>query len=99
MSSKDDEQSVLDALENQLQAEDPELMHCFSAFCRVAPAVKPVQGWGRTTPYTKAQRRRRRRANREAFAIVAQFALVIIAVVFVGLLMLGAAWLLAALSG
>jgi hypothetical protein len=99
MSSKDDEQSVLDALENQLRAEDPELMHCFSAFCRVTPAIKPVRGWKRTTPQTtKAQRGRRRLIKRQAYAIVVELVLVTIAVVFIALLMLGAEWLLAALS-
>jgi Protein of unknown function (DUF3040) len=99
MSLKDDEQRVLDAIENQLRTDDPQLMHCFSAFCRVTPSIKPVKGRERVAPHRrKAQRGRHRHTDRQAYAIVIELVLVIIAVVLVVLLMLGAVWMLAALS-
>jgi hypothetical protein len=42
MSSRDDERRVLDAIENQLQTEDPQLVGYFSAF----GSVTPVNGRG-----------------------------------------------------
>ena len=99
MSLQDDEQQVLDAIENQLRTYDPQLMHCFSAFCRVTPPIKPVKGRERPAPHRrKAQRGRRRRTGRQAYAIVIELVLVIMVIMAVGLLMLGAVWMLAALS-
>jgi hypothetical protein len=99
MNLQDDEQQILDAIENQLETEDPQLMHCFSAFCRVTPPTKPVKGGERVAPRRrKARHRRRRRKDRPAYAFVIELVLVIIAVVLVVLLILGAVWVLAALS-
>jgi hypothetical protein len=98
MSLRDDEQRILDAIENQLRTDEPQLMHCFSAFCRVTPPIKPVKGWQCAPHGRKAQRGRRRRTDRQAYAIMIEFALVVIAVVLVVLLMLGAVWMLAVLS-
>lgn len=99
MSLQDDEQQVLDAIENQLRTEDPQLMHCFSAFCRVTPPIKPSKGGKRAAPHRKhARRGRRRRTDRQAYAIVFELILVIMAVVLTALLMVGAVSLLAALS-
>jgi hypothetical protein len=47
MSPQDNEQLVLDAIESQLRAEDPDLIGCFSDFASIAPPVRPVNGWGR----------------------------------------------------
>ena len=44
MSSRDDEQPVLDAIEEQLRAENPELVGYFSAFGRMTPWIKAVKG-------------------------------------------------------
>jgi hypothetical protein len=99
VSLRDDEQRILDAIEDQLRSEDPQLMHCLSAFCRVTPSIKPVKGWELAAPHRiKAQPRRHWRTDRQAYAIVIEFVLVIIAVVLLVLLMLGAVWILAALS-
>jgi Protein of unknown function (DUF3040) len=44
MSSRDNERRVLDAIENQLRTEDPQLVGRFSAFRGVTPPIKPVSG-------------------------------------------------------
>ncbi len=99
MSLQDDEKRALDAIENQLRTEDPQLMDYFSALGGMAPPLKPVKGWERAAPYGKAARRgRHRRTDRPAYVIVIELLLVIIAVVFVVMLILGAVWMLAALS-
>ena len=58
-----------------------------------------MKGWGSTAPHRKEARRGRRgRTDRHAYAIVIEPVLVIIAVVLVVMLILGAVWMLAALS-
>lgn len=44
MSSRDNERRVLDAIENQLRTEDPQLVGRFSAFGSVRPPIRPVNG-------------------------------------------------------
>jgi hypothetical protein len=99
MSSPDDEQRVLEAIEYQLLSEDPQLWDCFSALGSLTPPIKPVNGWWRTVPHRKEARRGLRRCtDNQVFAIVIELVLVIIAVVLVVMLILGAVWMLAALS-
>ena len=101
MGSRDDEQRILDAIENQLQTEDPQLMdrfYRFSALAGVTPPVKPVNGRGWTAFYRKEARGRRRRTDRKAYAIVIELVLVIIAIVLVAMFLVGAVWVLIALS-
>jgi hypothetical protein len=99
MGSLDDEQRILDAIENQLQTEDPQLMDRFSALASGTPPVKPVNGGGCAAPYRKeAPRGRRRRTDRQAYAIVIELVLVIIAAVLVAMFLVGVVWVLIALS-
>jgi hypothetical protein len=42
MSSQDDERLILDAIENQLRTEDPQLVGRFSAFGSLTPPTEPV---------------------------------------------------------
>jgi hypothetical protein len=46
MSSRDNERLILDAIENQLRTEDPQLVGSFSAFGSVTPPIEPVSGLG-----------------------------------------------------
>jgi Protein of unknown function (DUF3040) len=99
MGSLDDEQRILDAIENQLQTEDPQLMDRFSALASVTPPVKPENDRGWAAPYRKeAPRGRRRRTDKRAYAIVIELVLVIIAFVLVAMFLVGAVWVLSALS-
>jgi hypothetical protein len=99
MGSRDDEQRILDAIENQFQTEDPQLMDRFSALASVTPPVKPENGRRWAAPYTKeALRGRLRRTDQQAYAIVIELVLVIIAVVLVAMFLVGAVWVLIALS-
>ena len=87
MNARDHQQVVLDAIENQLQTEDPELIADFMAFNSIAPPIKPLAGWDRAAP-----RRKRRRANpkRSEFAIE----LIAVACALVAVLAGAAAWLM-----
>ncbi len=99
MSLQDDEQWALDAIEYQLLSEDPQLWDCFSALGGLTPPKKPLNGWWRTAPDRKQARRgRRRSAGNQVFRIAIELVLVVIAVVLVVMLILGAVWMLAALS-
>jgi Protein of unknown function (DUF3040) len=44
MSSRDNEQRVLDAIENRLRTEDPQLIGCFWAFGSIAPRAAQANG-------------------------------------------------------
>jgi hypothetical protein len=48
MSSRDDEQPILDAIEDQLRTENPELVGYFSAFGGMTPWIKAVDGRDQT---------------------------------------------------
>jgi hypothetical protein len=100
MSSRDNERRVLDAIENQLRTEDPQLVGRFSAFGSVTPPVKPA--------YDRDGTARRRRA---AFAAgngtrtgkympaVLEFVFVIVASTLVAVLIAATVWwVLTALS-
>jgi hypothetical protein len=100
MSSRDDERRVLDAIENQLRTEDPQLVGRFSAFGRVAPPITPVNG-------RDAAARHRKVASAEGngtgvnkyMPAVLELVLAIIASTFVAVLIaLAVWWMLTALS-
>jgi hypothetical protein len=98
MRSRDNDQRVLEAIENQLQAEDPRLVDNFSDFGSVTPWIKPVKGGDRTT----AGREKASlgwRANREVYDIVAQPILVIVASMLVVAFAVGVVWWMLTLLG
>jgi hypothetical protein len=66
MNARDHQQVVLNAIENQLRTEDPELIADFMAFNSIGPPIKPLPGWDRAV-----RRGKRRHANprRSQFAI------------------------------
>ena len=104
MGLPEDEQRVLDAIEYQLLADDPQLFDCFSALGSLSPPVKPLDGWwcsashGKKARHRKARRGLRQSTDNQVFRIVIELVLVIIAIVGVVMLILGAVWMLAALS-
>ena len=105
MGLPDDEQRVLDAIEYQLLAEDPQLFDCFSALGSLTPPIKLLDGWWCSASHGKKGRHRKngRRGMRQftdnqAFAIVIELVLVVIALVGVVMLILGTVWMLAVLS-
>jgi hypothetical protein len=104
MGLPDDEQRVLDAIEYQLLADDPQLFDCFSALGSLTQPVKPLDGWwcsasrGKKARHRKARRGLRQSTDNQVFRIVIELVLVIIAIVGVVMLILGAVWMLAALS-
>ena len=105
MGLPDDEQRVLDAIEYQLLAEDPQLYDCFSALGGLTRPIKPLDGWwypasrGKKARHRKKARRGLRGfTDNQVVAIVVELVLVIIAIVSVVMLILGAVWMLAALS-
>jgi Protein of unknown function (DUF3040) len=100
MSSRDNERRVLDAIENQLRAEDPQLVGRFSAFGSVTPPIKPVND-------RDGAARRRRVASAEGngtrtgkhMPAVLELVFVIIASTLVAVLIAVAVWwMLTALS-
>lgn len=97
MSSRDDERRVLNAIENQLRTENPELMGSFAALGSVTTPIKPVNGWGPAGSDRKPARRGRNRdTSQDVKSIVVEFVLVIMAVVLVAVLTVGAVGLLTA---
>jgi Protein of unknown function (DUF3040) len=99
MGSPDDEQRILDAIENQLRAEEPQLVGYFSALGSVTPWIKPMNDRGRAAPHRKEARRGRRPLmDKQRYAIVIELVLVITAVVLIVMVIVGAVWMLAALS-
>lgn len=98
MSLRDNEQRILDAIENQFQAEDPQLIDSFAAFGLTTPLIKPVNGWGRAARSRErgARRGRHRRTDRHGYAQV----LIILAVVLAAVLVVVGTmwWLVAVLS-
>ena len=97
MSLRDNEQRILDAIENQLRTEEPQLIAYFSAFGGTVPLIKPVRGWGRAASSKRtAGRGRRLRTDWRKYGQV----LIISATVLVPLLLAVATmwWIIAALS-
>ena len=74
MRSRDDDQRVLEAIENQLRTEDPRLVDNFSDFGSITPWIKPVRGADRTTT-GREKASHGSRANREVYDIVSQLIL------------------------
>jgi hypothetical protein len=60
MSLRDNEQRILDAIENQLRTEEPQLIDYFSAFGGTGPLIKPVKGWDRAASSKRTAGRGRR---------------------------------------
>ena len=93
MSSPDDEQPVLDAIEEQLRAENPELVGYFSAFGRMTPRIKAVKFRDQAAARQEvARRRKHRRTDRPGFAVATQFVLLIVATTLLAVFVAGAVW-------
>lgn len=58
MSSRDNDQRVLNAIENQLRAEDPQLIGCFWAFGSITPPANRVNDSDCPAPSREAVPRR-----------------------------------------
>lgn len=58
MSLRNNEQRVLDAIENQLQAEEPQLANRFSQLGGKSPRIKSVPGWDQAAPVAETAPRR-----------------------------------------
>lgn len=84
MSSRDHEQRVLDAIENQLRTEEPQLIDYFSAFGNASPLIKPVKGWDRAASSRRLARRgRHRHADRQGYGIVIEVVSAFIAIILI----------------
>lgn len=101
MGSADDEKPVLDAIEEQLRAENPELVGYFSAFARMTPWIKAVKGCYEEAARREvapcrdvARRGKHWRTDRQGFALATQSALLIIATMLLAVFAAGAAWLI-----
>jgi hypothetical protein len=97
MSLRDNEQRILDAVENQLRTEEPQLIAYFSAFGSTVPLIKPVRGWDRGASSKRtAARGRNRPAGRHRYGQV----LIISAAVLVPVLLVVGTmwWIIAAFS-
>jgi hypothetical protein len=93
MSSRDNEERVLDAIENQLRTEEPQLIEYFSDFGSAAPLIKPVRGWGRTASSRGLTRRGRRwYTDWQWYLIAIEVVTVLLAIIFVAALIAGASW-------
>ena len=85
MSLRNNEQRVLDAIENQLQAEEPQLADRFSQLGGKSPRIKPLDSWDQaapveeTAPHGKHQDTDPGDTDRRAGAIGTQLVLIIIA--------------------
>jgi hypothetical protein len=99
VSSQDDEEPVLDAIEDQLRTENPELVGYFSALGGMTPWIKAINGQDQAAVRPKiasrrkaAPRRKPRHTDGQGFAIVNQFALLIIVSMLVAVFTGGAVW-------
>jgi hypothetical protein len=99
MSSRDDEQHVLDAIEDELRAENPELVGYFSAFGCMTPWIKAVDGRDQAAAHLKvaphpkvAPHGKHRRTDRQGFAMTIQFVLLIIATIILAVFAGAATW-------
>lgn len=101
MSLRNNEQRVLDAIENQLQAEEPQLADCFSRFGGKSPRIKPVDGWDQAAsagegapPAETESGGRHQDRDRHPGAIGTQVVLLIIgAMILVGFVVGVASWM------
>jgi hypothetical protein len=99
VSSRDDEQPILDAIEDQLRVENPELVGYFFALGGMTPWIKVVNGRDqaaavrRVAPRRKvAPRGKHRRTDRQGFAIAIRFVLLIIVTMLLAVFVAGAVW-------
>jgi hypothetical protein len=93
MSSRDDEQPVLDAIEDQLRTENPELVGYFSALGCMTPWIKGEDGRDQKAARPKvAPHGKHRCTDRQGFAIAIQFVLLIIATILLAVFAGGATW-------
>jgi hypothetical protein len=95
MSLRNNEQRALDAIENQLRAEEPQLADCFSVLGSKSPRIKPLDGWDdQAAPVEEAAPRgRHRNRDREEGAIRTELVVLIIAVLLlVGVAIGVASW-------
>jgi Protein of unknown function (DUF3040) len=97
MSLRDNEQRILDAIENQLRAEEPQLIDYFSAFGSTVPLIKPVRGWDRAASSKRtAGRGRHRPTGRHRYGeiLIISAAVLVPALLVVGIVW----WIIAAFS-
>ena len=99
VSSPDEEQPVLDAIEDQLRIENPELVGYFSVLGSMTPWIKAVDGRDQAAARPKVAPRRkatlrgkRRRTDRQGFAIAIQFVLIIIVSMLLAVFTAAAVW-------
>jgi hypothetical protein len=99
VSSPDEEQPVLDAIENQLRIENPELVGYFSALGGMTPWIKAMNGRDQGAARRKVASRRkatlrgkRRRTDRQGFAIAIQFVLIIVVSMLLAVFTVAAVW-------
>lgn len=93
MTSKGDEQEVLDGIENQLRTDDPWLIACFLAFDCTPSPTKPLDGWSRSTPHTGHRHiDRPARTNRPAKVGATELALLAIAFTMLAVLVVTLVW-------
>ena len=95
MSLRNNEQRVLDAIENQLQAEEPRLADCFSQLGSKSPRIKPLDSWDQAAPVEETTPRGKNQdTDRRAGAIGTQLVLIIIAaMILVGFAVGVASWM------
>lgn len=87
MNSRDYEERILDAIENQFRTEDPQLIECFSDFDSIIPGMEPVESSDREAPGQEAAPRgRHRRTNQKANAAVTRLVLRVIALIVMAML-------------
>jgi Protein of unknown function (DUF3040) len=91
MRSRDNDQLVLEAIENQLRTEDPRLVDNFSDFGSITPWIKPVKGEDRTTT-GREKASLGWSANRQVYDIVSQPILVVVASILVIAFVAGVVW-------
>ena len=101
MSLRNNEQRVLDAIENQLQAEEPQLADRFSQLGGKSPRIRPVNGWDQAAPVREtapreeaAPHEEHEDPDRQAGGVGTQLVLLIIAaVLLVGFAVGIASWM------
>jgi len=96
MSLRNNEQRVLDAIENQLEAEEPHLADCFSQLGSKSPRIRPVHGWDQAAAPVEetAPREEHQDTDQQAGGIGTHLVLLIIAaVILVGFVIGVASWM------
>jgi Protein of unknown function (DUF3040) len=100
MSSRDNEQRVLDAIENQLRTEDPQLIGCFWAFGSIAPRAAQANGPDCPAPSREVvSRGSRQRTGQQPHATATRGVLGVIGCVLAAVLGATAVWLRSSAAG